>query len=181
MRRLEIGPGSSPLPGFESLNLTPPADHVADCRALPFPDATFAEVYSSHCLEHVEWFEVEATIREWARVIAPGGLLEVHTVDAHALMKALVEWEAGGAGPRPGTWRRDLHRDHPFLWGTGRILNYARKGEAGTCWMHRAILTPRYLRECFVAAGLVELEAVAEPRGAKKHRAINMGLRGRKA
>lgn len=180
MRCLEIGPGSHPVPGFETLNLVPPADHIADCRATGLPDASFDLVYSSHCIEHVEWFEVEATIREWTRLLKPGGSLEVHTVDAYALMKALVEWEEGGQAPRPGKWRDDLHRHHPFLWGTGRILNYARKGEAGTCWMHRAILTPRYLRECFEAAGLTEIEPVAEPRGAKKHRAINMGLRGMK-
>lgn len=178
MRCLEIGPGSSPVPGFETLNLYPPADHVADCRSLPFQAGTFAEVYSSHCIEHVEWYEIEATIREWARVIEPGGALEIHTVNAAPLMRALLEWEEGGEGPSPGKWRRDLHRDHPFLWGTGRLLNYGRKGE--TSWMHRAILTPRYMRECFEKAGLVDLEPVAEPRGAKKHKSINMGLRGRK-
>lgn len=178
MRCIEIGPGSSPVPGFETLNLTPPADHVADCRATGLPSESFDMVYSSHCIEHVEWFEVEATIKEWARLLKPGGALEVHTVDAYSMMKKLVEWEEGGSGPRPGTWRRDLHRDHPFLWGTGRIMNYARKGSTG--WMHRAILTPRYMRECFEKAGLVDLEPVAEPRGAKKHASINMGLRGRK-
>lgn len=178
MRCLEIGPGSSPVPGFETLNLVPPADHIADCRRTGLPDASFDIVYSSHCIEHVEWFEVEATIKEWARLLKPGGVLEVHTVDAYALMKHLVEWEEGGEGPKAGTWRRDLHRDHPFLWGTGRIMNYRRKGEASDSWMHRAMLTPRYLRECFDAAGLGEIEPVAEPRGAKKHRAINMGLRG---
>lgn len=182
MRRLEIGPGSSPLPGFESLNLVPPADHVADCRRLPFPDATFAEVYSSHCIEHIEWFEVEATIREWARVIEPGGMLEVHTVNAVPLMEAMIEWERSGEATRnPGTWKRELHRDHPLLAASGRILNYAKKGEGGASWMHRAILTPRYLRECFEKAGMVDLVEIAEPRGAKKHRLVNMGLRGRKA
>lgn len=181
MRRLEIGPGSSPLPGFESLNLYPPADHVADCRRLPFPDATFAEVYSSHCIEHVEWFEVEATITEWARVIEPGGILEVHTVDGARMARAIVAYEeTGEAGIKAGTWKSDLHHGDPYKWAVGRLMNYARKGEVGTCWMHRAILTPRYLRHCFERAGLVDLETVAEPRGAKKHRAVNMGLRGRK-
>lgn len=179
MRRLEIGPGSSPIPGFETLNICPPADHVSDARKLPFADGTFGEVYSSHCIEHLEWFEIEATIREWARVVRPGGLLEVHTVDGAAMMRRALAWEETGEG-KTGTWKRDLHRDHPLLFATGRLLNYAKKGEGGTHWMHRAILTPRYMRECFEKAGLVDLEAVAEPRGAKKHTAINMGLRGRK-
>lgn len=179
-RRLEIGPGSSPIPGFESLNLHPPADHVADCRRLPFPDGTFAEVYSSHCIEHVEWFEVEATICEWARVVEPGGILEVHTVNAVPLMKAMIEIdETGHTSLKPGKWRCDLHGYDAYKWAAGRIMNYTRKG-SGTHWMHRAILTPGYMRGCFEKAGLVDLEPVAEPRGAKKHASINMGLRGRK-
>lgn len=183
MRRLEIGPGRERLPGFETLNAVPGpfTDHVADARSLPFPDATFGEVYSSHCIEHVEWFVIEATVAEWARVLAPGGMLEVHTVNGYAMMKSLIAYEETGAATAgPGTWRRDLHRDDPYLWAAGRILNYARKGEGGTNWLHRAILTPRYLRYCFEQAGLADLEPVAEPRGLKKHRAINMGLRGRK-
>jgi SAM-dependent methyltransferase len=184
MRRLEIGPGPERLPGYETLNAvrTPFTDHVGDARKPPFQDATFDEVYSSHCIEHVEWFEVEATIAEWARILKPGGILEVHTVNAAPLMVAMLQWEETGQTARaPGTWKRELHRDHPLLAASGRILNYAKKGEGGTLWMHRAILTPRYLRECFEAAGLVNLEEVAEPKGAKKHRSINIGLRGRKA
>lgn len=181
MRCLEIGPGNERLPGFETLNAvsTPITDHIGDARSPPFPDETFDEVYSSHCIEHVEWFEVEPTIKEWVRILKPGGLLEVHTVDGARMMRELLEWEEGREGPKPGKWRGDLHRYHPFLWGTGRLLNYNRKG-TGTHWMHRAILTPRYMLECFAKAGLVDMKEVKEPRGAKKHRAVNMGLRGRK-
>lgn len=181
MRRLEIGPGPKRLPGFETLNIRPPADHIGDCRRLRFPDATFGEVYSSHCIEHVEWFEVEATIAEWARVLKPGGLLEIHTVNAAPLMQAMLEWEeAGETALKAGKWRADLHKGDPFTWAAGRILCYAKKGDGGIN-LHRAILTPRYLRRCFERAGLVELEEAAEPRGPKKHRGINTGLRGRKA
>ncbi|WP_260581185.1 class I SAM-dependent methyltransferase [Sphingopyxis sp. PET50] len=182
MRCLEIGPGAERLPGFETFNIAsgPFTDHVGDARRLPFKDGTFAEVYSSHCIEHIEWFDVEATIAEWARVIAPGGWLEVHTVDSTSLMRAMLEWEETGETSRTaGAWKRELHKDHPFVAAAGRILCYAKRSDKGAN-MHRAILTPRYLRECFERAGLVDLETVAEPKGAKKHKGINMGLRGRK-
>jgi ubiquinone/menaquinone biosynthesis C-methylase UbiE len=182
VRRLEIGPGPERLPGYETLNAlrTPFTDHVGDARRPPFQNETFDEVYSSHCIEHIEWFEIEATIKEWVRILKPGGVLEIHTVNAAPIMRAMLEWEETGHTDRkPGAWKREWHKDHPFVAGAGRILCYSKKGDQGVN-MHRAILTPRYLRECFEKAGLVEIEEVAEPKGAKKHTAINMGLRGRK-
>lgn len=181
MRRLEIGPGPERLPGFETLNIirTPATDHVGDASNPPFAPNTFDEVYSSHCLEHVEWFAVADTVRAWARILKSGGFLEVHTVNAIPLMQSMLDWEEGRDGVKAGKWRDDLHKRHPLLWASGRILSYSKKGDGGAN-LHRAILTPRYLRECFEAAGLVEIEVVAEPRGPKKHKGINMGLRGRK-
>lgn len=183
MRRLEIGPGSERLPGFETLNAVagPFTDHVGDAHRPPFKPGLFAEVYSSHCIEHLEWHEIEAVIARWVALLMPGGSLEVHTVNAVPLLQSMLEWELTGETSRkPGTWKVDLHRDHPFLAAQGRLMNYRKKGPAGHVWMHRAILTPRYMRECFEAAGLIDIEPVAEPKGSKKHKMINMGLRGRK-
>lgn len=183
MRRLEIGPGRERLPGHETLNIVagPQVDHIGDARTPPFRDATFDEVYSSHCIEHIDWWLVAPTIAQWARIVKPGGTLEIHTVDSTPLMASLLEWEATGETSRkPGDWKAELHGGHPFLAAQGRILNYPKKGAGGIHWLHRAILTPRYLTECMSEAGLVEIERVAEPKGDKKHRMINMGFRGRK-
>lgn len=179
MRCLEIGPGPEPLPGFETLNIRPPANYVSDCRRTSLPSETYDLVYSSHCIEHIFWYEVEDTIAEWARLVKPGGQLEVHTVDGYRLMKALVAWEEGRDGPAPGAWRRDLHKGDPFLWGVGRIICYPKSG-SGETNVHRSIITPKFLARCFERAGMALVETVAEPRGPKKHSGINMGLRGTK-
>jgi SAM-dependent methyltransferase len=182
LRKLEIGPGPERLPGFETLNVvrTPFTDWVGDARRPPFEDGAFDLVYSAHCIEHLEWFEVEGAVREWARIVKPGGTLEVHTVDGYALMKGLVELEETGVTTiKPGQWRTDLHGGDPYLWAVGRLMSYAKRGDGGVN-LHRAIITPGYLRRCFERAGLAELEIVDEPIGAKKHRGINTGLRGRK-
>src|SRR5688572_19487584 len=114
MRCLEIGPGPIRLPGFETLNVikTPVTDHVGDAQRPPFPNNSFDVVYSSHCIEHVEWFQVEDTIREWVRILKPGGLLEVHTVNGYNLLKALIDLEeTGKTDLTAGKWKRELHKD----------------------------------------------------------------------
>lgn len=181
MRCLEIGPGPIRLPGFETLNVikTPVTDHVGDAQRPPFPNNSFDVVYSSHCIEHVEWFQVEDTICEWVRILKPGGLLEVHTVNGYNLLKALIDLEeTGSTDLTAGQWKRELHKDDPYKWAVGRVMNYRKKTDTGVHWMHRAIITPRYLTLCFEQAGLENIEVAAEPRGPVKHRSVNMGLKG---
>lgn len=186
MRCLEIGPGSDRIPGFERMDLRPAPgiDHVGDARVPPFPGETFDLVYSSHTIEHIEWYDVEDTIAQWARILKRGGTMEVFTVDAYKLMKAIITLEDTGkwTGATPGQWKHDLTRREPYKWAVGRLMNYAKKGSAGTAWMHRAIITPGYLRRCMDQAGLVGIEALTldDVRGNKSHGWINFGLKGKK-
>lgn len=185
MRRLEIGPGSTRLPGFETLNVvkTSATDHVGDARKPPFPDASFDLVFSSHCIEHINWFEVEETIKQWVRILTPGGWLEVWTVNALKLMKAVVELEEhdNWIGPKIGPWKHDLVKYDPYKWAVGRMLNYPKGKPNDVVWLHRALLTPNYMKRTFREAGLVDIRDLdpSEVRG-KDHGWINMGFTGRK-
>lgn len=184
MRQLEIGPNKVKLPGFETLDIVPGplVDHVGDCRKMPFKAGAFDLVYASHVIEHIEWNEVEATIAEWARVLKPGGFLEVHTIDAHRLCKALVELEETGnwTGPENPTWLAELTKGDPYLFTVGRLLNRAKGGNVHQ--QHRALITPKYLRRCFERAGLTELQELTREdfRGTRHSAWINQGLKGRK-
>lgn len=182
MRQLEIG-AKGRIPGFETLDIVPgqDIDHVADCRKLPFKSGTFDLVYASHVIEHIQWNEVEATIAEWARVLVPGGHLEIHTVDAYRLMKALITLEETGewTGPDP-TWLREMTRGEPYLYTSGRLLNRPKGGNVYQ--LHRSLITPKYLRQCFERAGLTDFEPLtpADARGTRHSEWINLGLRGTK-
>jgi SAM-dependent methyltransferase len=60
-------------------------DRGLDCTVfdgfnLPFPDNSFDCVTAWHVIEHVE--DAEKTLREWLRVLRPGGLLVIETPNA---------------------------------------------------------------------------------------------------
>lgn len=74
--RLNVGAGDDRRPGFISVDLREDvADVVAPADALPFPDGSAAEVLALDILEHVPSFRTQGLLREWHRVLAPGGRL----------------------------------------------------------------------------------------------------------
>lgn len=190
MRCLEIGPGKKPIKGFESLNLDASqrtegkGDHIGDARKLPFDNDTFGIVYSSHCIEHIPWDQIKDTIKEWARVIIPGGKLEVWTVNGYTILKSLVDYEESDVwnGPPLSEWKNKTIlakiNNNPYLWVNGRIMSYPRSGEYDSN-LHRSILTPKFLKQCFCEAGLTNVRDMdrTEVRG-YDHGWINMGVCG---
>jgi predicted SAM-dependent methyltransferase len=95
-RKLHIG-GMVKAAGWEVLNATPGphVDHPGDARDLSrFPDATFAEVYASHVLEHMDYKdELAKALAEWLRVLQPGGRLYVSVPDMDVLARLFLEKE----------------------------------------------------------------------------------------
>ena len=81
--RLNLGSGASPRAGFVNVDRDPRADlHLDVRRGLPFPDGSCAEIYAEHLLEHLAYpGEVEAVLRDWLRVLAPGGMLSLGVPD----------------------------------------------------------------------------------------------------
>lgn len=73
--KLDIGAG--PLaahgPDFQTVDAFAEADIKALMWDLPLPDGSVEEIWTSHALEHVPLERVGPTLREWVRVLAPGG------------------------------------------------------------------------------------------------------------
>jgi SAM-dependent methyltransferase len=91
--RLEIGGGPHAQRGFLHVDIDPGAHHlewVAPAWSLPLEDGWATEIVAVHALEHVTPARLVDTLREWRRVLAPDGRVEVHVPNGPALMEAFV-------------------------------------------------------------------------------------------
>jgi predicted SAM-dependent methyltransferase len=95
-RKLHIG-GQVEAVGWEVLDVNPgpKVDHVRNAGDLQcFPDGTFAEIYASHVVEHFDYKnELLATLKEWRRVMIPGGTLYVSVPDLDVLARLFIDRE----------------------------------------------------------------------------------------
>ncbi|MBK7945858.1 MAG: methyltransferase domain-containing protein [Flavobacteriales bacterium] len=62
---------------------------------LPFPDNRFKGIYTEHCLEHVELDEACANMREWHRVLKPGGTVRVIVPDGEIYIDGWIAHREG--------------------------------------------------------------------------------------
>ncbi|MDE7327805.1 MAG: methyltransferase domain-containing protein [Lachnospiraceae bacterium] len=75
--KLHIGCGFRNLPGYKHLDirkLDGHIDYVGSADDLSqFPDGSVEEIYACHLLEHFSRDKVNKVLKEWYRVICPGG------------------------------------------------------------------------------------------------------------
>jgi predicted SAM-dependent methyltransferase len=93
IRKLHIG-GKYQVDGWEILDAidAPYVDHIGNASDLSnFPDGTFEAVYSSHVLEHFDYLELEKVLREWKRVLIPGGKIYASVPDLDTIASLLIK------------------------------------------------------------------------------------------
>ena len=98
MRKLEIGSGNHPLKGFEHLDINPDLphlDYVAPMDKIPVEDNAFDEVRSIHVIEHDLWRNALAILKEWIRVLKPGGMLYVATPNLKWIAQTYLDGRNG--------------------------------------------------------------------------------------
>ena len=86
-------------PGWTTLDLTagPEVDHVGDCTDLSaFADDSIETLYASHVLEHVPYPDLQRTLKEWHRVLAPDGKAMIAVPDMNILAQLFVKPEIRG-------------------------------------------------------------------------------------
>lgn len=92
--RVELGSGAFPTPGYVHVDADRRArhvEHIAPASSLPFPDGTVEELLAIHILEHVHASVLIPTLREWRRVLRPGGFAQIHVPDASTVFAAFLD------------------------------------------------------------------------------------------
>lgn len=91
--KLHLGCGKRFLPGFIHIDIEK-FDHVDflspmhDLHAIT--NASVEEIYSSHSFEYYDRVEAQKVLREWFRVMAPGGTLYLTVPNFESLLKIYV-------------------------------------------------------------------------------------------
>ena len=80
-------------------------------ESLPFADGSFSAIVCFDTLEHVQ--NLQATISEIARVLAPGGIFVFDTINRTFLARALLIWY--GEHFRSGGLVPGIHNYHHFI------------------------------------------------------------------
>ncbi len=122
--KLNVGSGDTHVDGFVSVDIDVSVhpDIVAPADKLPFRSASVDEITAFHVIEHVYYWEAEATIREWFRVLAPGGKLVIECPDLSKVVRYLSKEQDYTTWSNLGMWGvyGDPNHKNPFYghrWG----------------------------------------------------------------
>ena len=152
--RVEIGAGERPDPGYEvHTDVLPLPGIQLLCRLdrLPFADASVTALRANHVLEHQSFQLVGATLREWARVLAPGARVDIGVPDARYIV---TQWVEGAySTPEVNYWLLGGHMDRDAHKGTDE------RGVPRWVWnAHHTMFDDAWLAELLNANGFTDVD-----------------------
>lgn len=182
IRFLEIGPGNNRIPDYETVNAVKSkvTDYICDCskEPLPFDNDSFDSIYSSHFLEHIEWFKVNDILAEMFRCIKPGGFVEIWVPDGLKVAQTIVDTESGKLTQSPDGW---THKTNPennlYIWSNARMFWGANPTYPSN---HKSFYTFKFLKELLEKTGFTNIQELDLTEAKNTHGWINLGVRAYK-
>jgi SAM-dependent methyltransferase len=168
MRKIEIGSGNHPEPGFEHLDINPNLpclEYVSEMDKIPVEDNTFDELRAIHVIEHQFWRQVRDTLKEWVRVVKPGGKLYIATPNLRWIAKSYLEARGGNReevdrdlsvfNEDQSSWVKFNGQDVPDagLWANFKIMS-----SGGTYDQHYTAFDATILTKLLQEAGASRVE-----------------------
>jgi predicted SAM-dependent methyltransferase len=94
--KLHLGCGKRYIPGFVHIDLDDYAhiDYKSEISDLTmFEDNSVDLIYCCHALEYFDRQEARKVLKEWCRVLKPGGILRIAVPDFEALIKVYAQYK----------------------------------------------------------------------------------------
>ena len=147
--KLQIGGGWRLLDGWlnSDIELSPGLFHMDATRPFPLDDGAFSYVFSEHMIEHIDYADAGAMLRECHRVLRPGGVIRIVTPDLQAIVGLLSAPREGLASDYYAFFERHfLPPGHPLT--EAAVANAFFRS-----WGHRFIYDEPTLRSLLEEAG----------------------------
>jgi len=140
LSKLEIGGGGKKRKGFLQVDIRdlPNVDFNTECWKVPLPDNSVSLVYGRHVFEHLTQEEADLSLKEWTRLLAPGGQVHMILPDLEFHAKQLLQ---------PGN---SLFLKTKTNFEHAMAAFYGWKGDA---MRHQWGYTKNTIRELFLSSG----------------------------
>ncbi|HET7730568.1 MAG TPA: methyltransferase domain-containing protein [Usitatibacter sp.] len=145
--RLNLGCGDKILAGYVNVDVVEARagvrpDVICDLHDLaPFADASADEILSVHVVEHFWRWEIADVLREWVRVLKPGGRMIVECPNIQSACQTFLE--------NPVEYAHEDQRGQRTMW-----VFYGDPKWNDPLMIHRWGYTPESLRELLSEVGL---------------------------
>ena len=100
-RLLNVGCGPNLAEAYINLDYAwrPGLDLCCDItRGIALPDSYLLGIYTEHCLEHISFQQCLEVLKEFHRLLKPGGRLRIVVPDGALYLQSYAEWQNGQRG-----------------------------------------------------------------------------------
>lgn len=168
--RINAGCGDKLLDGYVNVDVAPSRrgktpDVLCDLHKLTFDDAAADEILSVHVVEHFWRWEVVGVLKEWVRVLKPGGKM---VIECPNLISACERFLSD-----PDVYSSPWQDGQRTMW-----VFYGDPGWRDPLMVHRWGYTPSSLAAVMQEAGLVNIRQ--EPAQFKLREPRDMRIVGEK-
>lgn len=155
--KLEIGSGYHPNMEYDiHLDINPACPHVeivSSADKISYPDNSFDAIRASDVLEHFSYRDTIRVLKEWCRVLKPGGSIYIQCPNAKALAKRWIEDDLPILSWEGKEMPIDFSASY-WICGGQEDGNFAKKNDDWRWNSHYALFSPESLTYYLQLAGL---------------------------
>ncbi len=124
--RLNLGAGNKHWPGWVNCDLHGDQDRIEDVTKLSLNNNCADEIAAIHVLEHIHRMKAPEVLKEWKRVLKPGGMLAIEVPCLDKILAMYSEGEKSIAKIQLGIFGdpRDAGPDmmHQWCWFSEELM-----------------------------------------------------------